>query len=122
MGVLGMKAYSKKYSFTQNIGVMLKHFIVCLGFVALWTSSVSAEYVKVVHPDGVEDIRGIDLKTMKVCELKQRIARLLSLKIREFDLIGGGNKLKPGKTLKDDRVFNGKRLTVKPAKSSYQCR
>ncbi len=117
-----MKPYSAKYSFTKNIGVTLKHLVICFGLTAFWTSSVSAEYVKVVHPDGVEDIRGIDLKTMKVCELKQRIARLLNLKIREFDLIGGGNKLKPGKTLKDDRVFNGKRLTVKPAKSSYQCR
>ncbi|UTW56177.1 hypothetical protein [Kordiimonas sp. SCSIO 12610] len=108
-------------------GLVLKHSalkrgVLLVGLLAFGSFAASAEHVKVIHQGGEETIRGIDLKTMKVCELKQRIASLLGLKIREFDLIGGSSKLSPGKTLKEDRVFNGKRLKVKPAKSSYQCR
>ncbi len=94
-----------------------------IGAAAICATSVpvAADYVYVEINGDKQRFNVGDREETSVCTLKRNVADAADMKMKEFDLMKSGIRLKEEKTLKGSNVSNGNTLTVKPVNRSFQC-
>ncbi len=100
----------------------MKRLILAVMLAGLGLGQASAsDYVFVKHGSERHQIRNVDMETMSVCSLMQRVASRLGLEMRKFHLTQGGGPLNEGKTLSSVHLSRGSVLQIKEVRSSNQC-